>query len=81
MCLAVPGRITKIHDDMAIVDFGGVRKDISIALVDAKEDDYVLVHAGFAIRVLSIEDAKKNLELLERLGSLMSGAEDARSDD
>ena len=49
MCLAIPGKILKIKDHLAEVDFNGVQKDINITLVDVKVGEYVMVHAGFAI--------------------------------
>ncbi|MGQ9468305.1 MAG: HypC/HybG/HupF family hydrogenase formation chaperone [Nitrososphaerales archaeon] len=65
MCLAFPGKILEINGNLAKVDFGGGtrREDISLALVDAKLGDYVLVHAGYAIQVLDEEEVKKTLEL------------------
>ena len=71
MCLAVPGRIIELKGTMASVNFGGAKKDISVALIDAKQGDYVLVHAGFAIKILDSEDALKNLALINKLGDLM----------
>ena len=71
MCLAVPGRIIELKGTMASVNFGGAKKDISVALIDAKQGDYVLVHAGFAIKILDSEDALKNLDLINKLGDLM----------
>ncbi|PIN70680.1 HypC/HybG/HupF family hydrogenase formation chaperone [Candidatus Woesearchaeota archaeon CG11_big_fil_rev_8_21_14_0_20_43_8] len=71
MCLAVPGKIVSVADDMAVVDFGGAKKDICVSLVDARIGEYVLVHAGFAIKTISKDDAKKNLELLYELGELI----------
>ena len=56
MCLAVPGQVLSITDDQlrtGTVSFGGVTKDISLALVpDAGVGDYVIVHVGFAISKL-----------------------------
>ncbi|OGI28417.1 MAG: hypothetical protein A2288_02765 [Candidatus Moranbacteria bacterium RIFOXYA12_FULL_44_15] len=49
MCLAIPGKIVKIHSQLATVDFNGVEKEINISLVDVKIGEYVMVHAGFAI--------------------------------
>lgn len=49
MCLAIPGKILKIKDQLAVVDFQGVQKEINISLVDVKIGEYVMVHAGFAI--------------------------------
>ena len=71
MCLAIPGRIIDIEGNLATVDFSGAKKKIALDLVEAKEGQYVLVHAGFAIKVISERDARKNIELLERLGELM----------
>jgi hydrogenase expression/formation protein HypC len=51
MCLAVPARILLLQaGDMALVDIGGVRKQVSVALVDGlAPDDYVIVHVGYAL--------------------------------
>jgi len=71
MCLAVPGRVLSINDDQlrtGTVSFGGVTKDISLALVpDAGVGDYVIVHVGFAISKLDEEAAQRSLELLAQL--------------
>lgn len=65
MCLAVPGRISEIKGNKAIVDYGGVKRTADISLVDVKEGDYVIVHAGFAIQVLSKKDAEETLKIFE----------------
>lgn len=58
MCLAYPGKILKIKNQLATVDFNGVEKEINISLVDgAKKNDYVIVHAGFAIQKIGKEEA------------------------
>ena len=51
MCLAIPGKIIEIkkEENIAIVDYGGLKKEANLSLVDAKIGDYVLVHVGFAI--------------------------------
>jgi len=68
MCLAVPGKITKINKDIAIVDFGKVKREVSISLTpSAKIGDYVLVHAGFSIQIIEPEDAKETLELFKKI--------------
>lgn len=74
MCYAIPARVIKVEGDCGIVDFGdGVEREVILAMVDAKEGDYVLVHAGYAIQVLDeeealqiIEDYRKMLELAEK---------------
>lgn len=77
MCLAIPGKIVSIDDqtDSALrrgyADFGGVRKEISLAFTpEAAEGDYVLVHVGFALSVVDEEEARRTLEDLRRLGEL-----------
>jgi hydrogenase expression/formation protein HypC len=69
MCLALPARIVElIGAESAIVDLGGVRKQISIALVpDAQPGDYVIVHVGHAIGTLDVEEAQATLALFAEL--------------
>ena len=67
MCLAIPAKVLEINDDIAKVDFGGVTREVDISLVDAKIDDYVIVHAGFAIEILEEEDAKYTLDLFQQI--------------
>jgi len=72
MCLGIPARVIKVLGDTAIVDFGGVRREVDILLQpDVKEGDYVIVHAGAVISKLSIEEAKKILETWEEILSIM----------
>jgi hydrogenase expression/formation protein HypC len=70
MCLAIPARVVELNDqDVAIVDLGGVRKDISLALVeDVKVGDYVIVHVGYALTRLDPEEAEKTLALMAEAG-------------
>ncbi len=64
MCLAIPGRVVKIHGDIAEVDFGeGVFREVNIALVNARVGEYVLVHAGYAIQVIDRKEAQETLRL------------------
>jgi len=64
MCLAIPAKIVNISGEDAHVDFGeGVLREINVMLVEAKVGDYVLVHAGYAIQVLSEEEALETLRL------------------
>ena len=71
MCLSVQGRVVEVRDDgkFAVVDFLGVTKDINVELVHVRMGDNVLVHAGFAIEVVSEEDFLRNGKLIEELGS------------
>ncbi|MGC8677096.1 MAG: HypC/HybG/HupF family hydrogenase formation chaperone [Hydrogenobaculum sp.] len=68
MCLAIPSKIVEILDNnIAIVDTMGVRRKTSLELLNPKPKvgDYVLLHVGFAIEVLSEEDALESLKLFE----------------
>jgi len=69
MCLALPARVIALDGaDMAVVDLGGVRKRISIALVpEVQVGDYVIVHVGYAIGMLDIEEVEATLKLFAEL--------------
>jgi hydrogenase expression/formation protein HypC len=71
MCLALPARITEIHDDdTATVTLGGVRKQVSLALIeDTAVGDYVIVHVGYALSKLDPAEAERTLALLTELGT------------
>jgi hydrogenase expression/formation protein HypC len=75
MCLAIPARVVQLTgDDQALVDVGGVQKEISLALVeDVAEGDYVIILVGYALNRLDPEEAEKTLALFAE----MSGAIDA----
>jgi hydrogenase expression/formation protein HypC len=74
MCLGIPARILEIDASgllaMGKVDFGSVVREVCLAYVpDAQVDDYVIVHAGFAISQLDEEEARQSLQLLAELGA------------
>ena len=64
MCYAIPAKINEIRGENAVVDYGGVIKEVNITLVDAKIGDYVLIHAGFAIEKLDPVAAEESLKIL-----------------
>lgn len=72
MCLAVPGKITELHDSaQATIDMMGVTRDISLRLTpEAQVGDYVLVHAGFSIQVIDAEEAAATIELFQEIDEL-----------
>ncbi|KPL72209.1 hydrogenase assembly protein HypC [Ornatilinea apprima] len=75
MCLGIPGKIVDIYEkdqmQMGKVDFGGVIRETCLAaLPDAKIGDYTIVHAGFALNLLSEEEAKETLALLQELSDI-----------
>jgi len=62
MCLAIPGKVLKITGEKALVDFGGVRREVIISLVEnVKPSDYVIVHTGYAIGVMDEKEAQETL--------------------
>jgi hydrogenase expression/formation protein HypC len=70
MCLAIPARIEELTTPgNAIVNLGGVRKEISLALVDdAAVGEYVIVHVGYALQKLDQEEAECTLALFAEMG-------------
>ncbi|MCK5577350.1 MAG: HypC/HybG/HupF family hydrogenase formation chaperone [Dehalococcoidales bacterium] len=68
MCLAIPALVKSLEGTDAEVDISGVRRRISIYLTpEVKVGDYVLLHAGFSIRVVDQEEARGTLELLRQM--------------
>jgi hydrogenase expression/formation protein HypC len=71
MCLALPARLVQLNSgDLAVVDLGGVRKEICVALVpQAREGDYVIVHVGHAIGMIDPDEAQRTLALFGELAA------------
>ncbi|MFO8060642.1 MAG: HypC/HybG/HupF family hydrogenase formation chaperone, partial [Bacillota bacterium] len=64
MCLAIPARVTAVEGGTARVDLEGNERDCSIEVVPGVEvGDFVLMHAGYAIQIISREDAEDTLRL------------------
>ncbi len=78
MCLAIPGQVLEIVDErnrLAKVDVAGVRRNVSVGLLDDEEDggvvagDWVLIHVGFAIARVDEAEAEATLKLLGEMGA------------
>jgi hydrogenase expression/formation protein HypC len=72
MCLGIPGKIVTIYTandlTMGKIDFGGVVREACLEYVpDAKIGDYTLVHVGFALNLISEQDAQETLDLLRQI--------------
>ncbi len=69
MCLAIPVKVIELcGDDLAVVDLDGIRKQISLALVDdVQVGDYVILHVGYALSKLDPDEAQRTLELFAEL--------------
>ncbi len=75
MCLGVPARIIDTYQQnglkMGRVDFGGVQREVCLDyLPEAQVGDYCIVHVGFAISLLSEDEARETLDLLDEIASL-----------
>ena len=76
MCLAVPGKLIEIFEQepsfrSGRVDFAGIVKEVNLAYVpEAKINDYVIVHVGFAISILDEEEAKEVFRYLAQIDGL-----------
>jgi hydrogenase expression/formation protein HypC len=66
MCLGIPGQVLELEEQgLAKVDFGGVRRSVSIAFTpEAVPGDWVLVHVGFALATIDEREAQATLRLL-----------------
>ena len=75
MCLAVPVRVIERRGELALVEIEGVRREVSLLFVpEAREGDYVLLHAGFAIQRLDEEAAAASLAAIDQLALANRGA-------
>jgi hydrogenase expression/formation protein HypC len=77
MCLAVPTQIKSIDENnIAVVELGGVEREISLVMTpEAEVGDYVLVHTGYAINLMSDEEAKASLEAFAELAEIQAEME------
>ena len=83
MCLGIPGKIMDIYEtgglQMGKVDFGGVTREACLAYVpEAKMGDYTIIHVGFALHLISEEEAQETLALIREIAA--AGGEDPISE-
>ena len=81
MCLAIPMQVVALKGEgedlldplVALVEADGIRKEIRLEMVDRipAVGDYVIIHAGFAIRTLSEQEAQYNLSLLRQMANVL----------
>jgi hydrogenase expression/formation protein HypC len=74
MCLGIPGRILDIYQSdglrMGKVDFGGVVREACLEYIpEAQVGDYTIIHVGFAISLLSEQEALESLALIREIGN------------
>ncbi len=71
MCLAIPMKLIKVEGDKGIVELSGVKKEVSLYLLDnVKKGDYLIIHAGFAIQKLDEKEAQETLKIWEEIESI-----------
>ncbi len=75
MCLAVPGQIVDIYEKegmkMGKIDFGGTAREVCLAYVpEAQVGDWAVIHVGFALNLLSPQEAEETLTLLRQLSAI-----------
>ncbi len=71
MCLAIPAKVLSVEGTKAMVDMGGIRREVSLMLTpDVAAGDYVLLHCGYAISQLDEEEALETLRIMEEAGIL-----------
>jgi hydrogenase expression/formation protein HypC len=87
MCLGVPGKIIEIYEQdglrMGKIDFGGVTRETCLAYTpEAQIGDYAIIHVGFAINLLSEEEAQQTLATLQEFFDLQAelGVDDPAPD-
>lgn len=79
MCLAVPVRVVALLNDQWVeIEVGGIHSRVSTALIDdVAIGDYLIVHAGFAITRLDVEEAEKTLALFAEIAAHLGKLPDA----
>jgi len=81
MCLAIPMQVVELRGgsdelldpQVAMVESDGIRKEIRLEMVDRvpQVGEYVIIHAGFAIRTLAEEEAEINLNLMRQMAEAL----------
>ncbi len=72
MCLAIPMRLIERDEFEGLVEVDGVQRRVSLMLLpDAAVDEFVLVHAGYAIGTINEEEAAETLAVLRQYSDAM----------
>ncbi|MEG3056584.1 MAG: HypC/HybG/HupF family hydrogenase formation chaperone [Methanoculleus sp.] len=73
MCIAMPAEVLEIRDgNIGIVDFGDLKQEVRLDLVDVSVGEFVLVHVGFAIQRLSREEGLETREIFKQVYAAMA---------
>lgn len=72
MCIAVPAEVVEIKEgNIGVVDYGDLKQEVRLDLVDAKVGEFVLVHVGFAIQKLSRDEGLETREIFRQVYAAM----------
>lgn len=69
MCLGIPGRVIEVKGSRALVDFGGIVREVDATIEEVSSGDYVLVHVGIVIAKIDEKEAMEIMELLREIES------------
>ena len=70
MCIAIPAQVVEIEGEKGVVNLGGVNKEINFSFTpEVKEGDWVLMHTGFALNIISEDDAQETLKIFEEMSN------------
>ncbi len=80
MCLGIPGKIIELYDQngflMGKVDFDSVLRECCfVGLPNAQVGQYAVIHAGFALNILSEEEARITIDALQEISDLASDSD------
>jgi len=76
MCIAVPAEVVEIKEgNVGVVDYGDLKQEVRLDLVDVKVGEFVLVHVGFAIQNLSREEGLETREIFRQVYAAMQESE------
>jgi len=68
MCLGIPMKIKKIKGEFAEVESGKLIRTVNIQMLsNVRQDEYVIVHAGFAIEKVDPKKAKETLKIIDEI--------------
>lgn len=80
MCLAIPMQVVEIDGFNASCEAKGVKREVSLFLMQGDPvavGDYVMVHVGYAIQKMSVQEARSAWELYDEMLAVETGPPDA----
>ena len=86
MCLAIPCKVIEIYEEAgekyAIAEYKGVKQNAKLALLEnVNIGDYILIHTGYALEVMSEEDAKISFDTWEELFDALDEMEGVKTEE